>query len=62
MAAFGKVLLGSVQGLDIKKLKGHKDLYRLRVGDNRLVYQHKNGERPEVIFIGRRNDQTYRDF
>lgn len=31
-------------GEDIKKLKGHSDLMRLRVGDYRIIYSVDNGE------------------
>ena len=31
-------------GEDIKKLKGHIDLYRLRAGDYRIIYTLDNGE------------------
>lgn len=31
-------------GEDIKKLKGHADLLRLRVGDYRIIYTVDNGE------------------
>lgn len=31
-------------GEDIKKLKGHNNLFRLRVGDYRIVYTVDNGE------------------
>ena len=31
-------------GEDIKKLKGHSDLFRLRVGDYRIIYTVDNGE------------------
>ena len=31
-------------GEDIKKLKGHSDLYRLRVCDYRIIYTVDNGE------------------
>lgn len=30
-------------GEDIKKLKGHEDLLRLRVGDYRIIYSVDNG-------------------
>lgn len=31
-------------GEDIKKLKGHSDLFRLRVGEYRIVYTVDNGK------------------
>ena len=31
-------------GEDIKKLKGHSDLLRLRVGEYRIIYTVDNGE------------------
>ncbi|MCI9197169.1 MAG: type II toxin-antitoxin system RelE/ParE family toxin [Lachnospiraceae bacterium] len=31
-------------GDDIKKLKGHDDLLRLRVGDHRIIYTVDNGK------------------
>lgn len=31
-------------GEDIKKLKGHSDLFRLRVGDYRIVYSVDHGK------------------
>jgi len=59
---FSLVCLGSTKGLNIKKMKGHSDLYRLRVGNVRLIYRHSNRQEPIVVFIGKRDDQTYKDF
>ena len=36
-------------GEDIKKLKGHSDLLRLRVGDYRIIYTVDNGEL--IVFV-----------
>lgn len=36
-------------GDDIKKLKGHRDLLRLRVGDYRIIYSIDNNEL--IIYI-----------
>jgi mRNA-degrading endonuclease RelE of RelBE toxin-antitoxin system len=44
--------------LDIKKLKGSKNLYRVRVGRIRVVFeQTKNGN--NISNISFRNDNTY---
>ncbi len=34
-----KLLSGNTKGLDIKKLKGRDDIFRIRKGDLRIVYQ-----------------------
>ena len=44
-------------GEDIKRLKGHGDLLRLRVGDYRIIYTVDNGELiVYVIDIGNRGE------
>lgn len=44
-------------GEDIKKLKGHSDLLRLRVGDYRIIYAVDNGELiVYVIDVGNRGE------
>ena len=44
-------------GEDIKKLKGHSDLLRLRVGDYRIIYTVDNGELVVyVIDVGNRGE------
>lgn len=47
------------RGLDIKKLRGYQDIFRLRKGKFRIVFRkHKTGI--SVINIDRRNEKTYR--
>lgn len=44
-------------GEDIKKLKGHSDLLRLRVGDYRIIYTVDNGELiVYVVDVGNRGE------
>lgn len=44
-------------GEDIKKLKGHSDLFRLRIGDYRIIYAVDNGELVVyVIDVGNRGE------
>ncbi|MES2971050.1 MAG: type II toxin-antitoxin system RelE/ParE family toxin [Patescibacteria group bacterium] len=62
MDAYGRVLAEQVDGLDLKKLKGNSNVYRLRVGDSRLIFQQLlDGERI-ILYVGKRDDKTYRDF
>ena len=56
-----KIERGDTQGLDVKKLKGHKNLFRVRVGDARIVFSRENGNF-NVIFIGSRGDSKYEQF
>ena len=44
-------------GEDIKKLKGHDELFRLRVGEYRVIYSVDNGKLiVYVVDIGNRGD------
>lgn len=51
---------GNLAFLDVKKLRGTNNLYRARVGFIRIVFI--KGDKNQVIFIGKRNDRTYKDF
>ena len=47
--------------LDIKKLKGYSDVYRVRVGTLRIIYR-KTSTMIVVLEISRRSEKTYRAF
>jgi mRNA-degrading endonuclease RelE of RelBE toxin-antitoxin system len=49
---------GKTQGLDIKRLQGRDDIFRIRKGDIRVVYR-KQGVAIMVLLIERRNEKTY---
>jgi mRNA-degrading endonuclease RelE of RelBE toxin-antitoxin system len=53
-----KLALGALQGLDIKKLQGRDDIFRVRKGDLRIVYR-KVGSAISVLLVERRSEQTY---
>ena len=57
-----KIISRDFSGLDIKKMKGHKNLYRVRKGNIRIVFVDNNSDDPYVIFIGRRGDSDYEKF
>jgi len=56
-----KIEHGDVGGLDVKKLKGHKNLFRVRRGDTRIIFSREE-DGFNIIFVGRRGDSTYERF
>lgn len=48
-------------GLDIQKLKGQTDIYRLRKGDLRIIYLQTKSSF-EILAIERRSEKTYRNY
>ncbi len=48
-------------GLNIKKLKNREDIFRLRKGDIRIIYQVREGK-IFVLAIERRSEKTYRSY
>jgi len=55
------IIKGELSSYNRKKMKGYANLYRIRVGDIRIVYMELDGER-RIVLVDRRNDNTYRDF
>ena len=53
-----QVSRGDISGLDVKKLKGEKNIFRVRQGNLRLIFLRIKDE-VRVISVGRRNDNTY---
>ena len=49
-------------GEDIKKLKGHNDLMRLRVGDYRIIYTVDNGELIVYIIDADNRGEVYKRY
>jgi mRNA-degrading endonuclease RelE of RelBE toxin-antitoxin system len=54
-----KIEKKNFDGLDLKKLKGRDDVYRVRKGDIRIIYRMGENKEIFVLEIGRRNDNTY---
>lgn len=57
--ALEKLFSGDAKGLDIKRLKDRSDIFRLRVGDLRIIYRVVK-DKIFVLAISRRNEKTYR--
>lgn len=49
---------GRTAGFDIKKLKSRGDIFRVRKGRIRIIYQ-KGAKVMRILAIERRNDNTY---
>ncbi|MDO8499329.1 MAG: hypothetical protein Q7S66_01565 [bacterium] len=47
-------------GLDIKKLKGREDIYRVRKGKIRIIYR-MNDDEIYLLAIEKKNENTYKD-
>ena len=52
-----KINAGNYKNLDIKKLKGNENLFRVRKGDIRIIFS--VGESIRALSVSRRNDTTY---
>ncbi len=49
-------------GEDIKKLKGHSELMRLRVGSYRIIYTVDNGELVIIVIDAGNRGEIYKDY
>ena len=52
------ILLGDFSTLDLKKLKGNKNRYRIRIGRIRIIFD-KTDNGNKIQNISFRNDNTY---
>lgn len=60
-AILQKLLAGQLLRLNIQKLHGHKDIFRVRKGNIRVIYQQKESN-ISVLTVERRSEKTYWDF
>ena len=58
-ALLEKIVSLNWDNLDIKKLKGYRDIFRLRKGDIRIIYQIIN-KRISILNIANRKETTYK--
>ncbi len=59
MQLIRRVVAGRFKGLDLKKLRGYDDIYRVRNGRIRIIFR-KNKGKPVLLQISRRSEKTYR--
>ena len=49
----------NLQNLDIKKLKGQNDIFRVRKGKLRIIYSLNDKKEVNILAIERRSETTY---
>ena len=55
-----KLKNNSLDGFDIKKLKGHSNIFRIRKGEIRIIYKIDKNDDMVILVIERRTDNTYK--
>jgi mRNA interferase RelE/StbE len=55
------LLSGETSSLDVKKLKNVDDVYRVRIGDLRVIFQ-KQGKEVFILEVSRRDESTYKNY
>lgn len=53
-----RIRSGDFAGMDMRKLSGTEDCWRVRVGSFRIIF--RRGLPVDVISVDRRNDNTYK--
>ncbi len=53
-----RLMIGSFDNLDVKKLKDRSNIFRVRKGQVRIIFI-RNDEQINILAIERRSDNTY---
>lgn len=56
--ALTSIKSGSYNGLDITKLKSRKDIFRVRIGKYRIIFQVVE-QQEKILAVEKRSDTTY---
>lgn len=56
-----RVKVDDLDGLNVKKLRGYPDVFRVRAGVMRIIFQ-RNEKGTNILSLSRRDEGTYRDF
>lgn len=55
-----RLYINNLVGLNVKKLKGMKNMYRVRKGNIRIIFSYTTNNIVKIEFVGRRSDTTYK--
>ncbi len=61
LSALTQLLVRDFSTLDRLRLKGYENIFRIRVGNYRIIY-HDDGEKITLKAIPRRDENAYSDF
>ena len=59
-AILNRIQSGNFKGLDIKKLKGRQDIFRVRKGKIRIIYRLNTKRKIYILTIERRSEKIYK--
>jgi mRNA-degrading endonuclease RelE of RelBE toxin-antitoxin system len=60
LQATAKIIANDLTGLDVKKIKGNSSVFRIRVGQYRIVFERLNTNGNIVTLIAKRDEKTYK--
>ncbi len=55
-----RIILKDFQGLNVKKLKGLRNIFRVRKGDIRIIFKLNDVKESHILAIERRSEKTYK--
>lgn len=56
-----QIVAGDTDRLHVKAIVGRRDTYRVRSGRIRVIYKRQADGTASIIFIGNRDERTYRN-
>ena len=57
-----QLLRNDLTSLEVQKLQGHTNLYRVRKGNYRIIFQKLPDNTISILTLERRSDTTYRGY
>jgi mRNA-degrading endonuclease RelE of RelBE toxin-antitoxin system len=51
----------AIDTYDVKQLKGHKNIFRIRKGEHRIIFL-MDKESVNILSLEKRSEKTYKDF
>ncbi|HUY05326.1 MAG TPA: hypothetical protein VMV62_01240 [Candidatus Paceibacterota bacterium] len=58
-SAVSRIIVRDIAGLDVKKLHGYPDMFRVRTGRIRILYR-QDAAGVQIVRVGFRSENTYK--